>query len=187
VNDDNFARLFATLEVLPPEYGTAGTLRGVEGAATRDYYRMGLRDVPDTIAGPLLLAIVDTCEKRPLVPKIKDLAAQLMAGPRRTAGEAFADLNAEIRRHGRLHVLDGTTPKFDDPALNAVVAAIGWEAICDEDSPASVWRGQFVKLYDAASAGQKQEPLRQLAAQVKREAIEAQARLMIEGGNDASN
>lgn len=87
----------------------------------------------------------------PAVGKIRRAAVDLMRPAVPSAAEAWAEVEAEIRRQGWYN-----RPERLTPLAARVVKAIGWKRICESEEP-GVERGQFLRMYDQFAQSEERE------------------------------
>lgn len=176
LSEEAFARITAAIEALNPARGPKLALTPAE----LDMFFVALRDVPDAAANALFMAVVDECETRPSPKQLRDLARGVIHGPDPDATEAYLKLQEAIRQHGYLR-----EPLFEDATLAYLVAALGWQNICTDETPPGVFRGQFVRMYAERRAGRQAEGLRQLHQEFKAALLAGEpAAALLEGGTE---
>lgn len=79
--------------------------------------------------------------------------------PRRAWDEALGELRATVRAVGAY----SPPPTFDDPALQRVVNAYGWERCCWQNSDDPTVRAQFRDAYHAAQDNHLEHERREIA------------------------
>jgi len=181
---DNIGKIISLLANMPgdPKWD-AEHRRGLT-----QFYTIGLASLPDDATNPLLTATTTGCcdqagrQFRPSVPQIlaiwqsiarpmdqssltDDLAEIIRLigkyGPAGSKKRGFEDQWPIIRDYG-----DPSELALMSRAARSTVAAMGgWVAMCEDNSPSGVWRGQFTALYKAASQNQPTSQLLELRRQ----------------------
>jgi hypothetical protein len=135
-------------------------------------YQIGLRSVPDEGAGILAEAIVDTCTFRPSVHEILTLWRKISAPEAAVSPDTLVAQIYSLRdKYGEFAVSSpdfpglrlAGEPQWSDPLKRRIVAAMGgWVTFCRDDAPASVQRGQLLKIAQMVVGGEGDEPINRL-------------------------
>ena len=125
----------------------------------RIYFEDLRYDIPDEDVGMLARAILRTQEWRPTIKTIRSLWHSLCGMERRQPADVVAELIELRRRHGATvrydpglleigaRLLVEGEPNWTDPVKRRVIECFGgWVAFCKSDAPASVERGQMLKI-----------------------------------------
>jgi hypothetical protein len=84
----------------------------------------------------------------PSIGHIRSAVADLIHGPVRAGGEAWADVKQAIQRvGGRCY----PEPAFADPVVSTTVNALGWRQLWNEQNETAD-RARFIELYDKLAA-----------------------------------
>ncbi len=109
------------------------------------YMRL-LRDIqPEDLQVAVDQAIA-TCKFLPTVAELRDTLHGLTVVGQLTWGEAWEDVQKEMRRIGSYGV-----PRFSSDLTAAVVRSMGWKVLCASENPATD-RAQFRDMYNAMAA-----------------------------------
>jgi hypothetical protein len=102
-----------------------------------------LQDLPDKDWERTVLFIARNHEKPPSPARVRKIARNNVQAM--SAEEAWLQVTLAVQTRGY-----SDPPKFDDPALQATVEALGWRHICEcpSDAFASL-RAHFYRTYDA--------------------------------------
>lgn len=98
--------------------------------------------------------------------------------PARGWEDALGGLRRLVSNCGGIYGAPPTVDDHGDPALQEVIDAYGWRAICNLEAGDSTVRAQFRDAYKAAQARQREQTLRDLASV----AIEGPRRDALTGG-----
>jgi len=121
-----------------------------------EVYVQLLTDIP----GPALeQAALDHISRSTFFPTIAELRSAAFsiieaANPIPTDYEAWAEVQAEIRREGHCG-----QPKFTNPLAAQVVQQLGWRYLCLSENPVAD-RAHFVQAYQAMAERQRQSARR---------------------------
>lgn len=124
------------------------------GEATCRAYESALSDLDMAIASAAVRRIAATSKFRPSIAEIREAAATVAIGERRTGADAWGDVVRAIRVFGSYRA-----PKFDDPITARAVEALGWRNLCLGDSSEASDRARFCEVYDAISGSERREVL----------------------------
>jgi len=119
--------------------------------ATSAAYERQLADLDYAAAQAAIERLLNTCRFLPTIAEIREAATEMTLGPRRLGGEAWGDVNAEVRRVGRYGL-----PSFEDPLTAEAVRQMGWLSLCDSTNEVAD-RARFVELYDGLAARQRRD------------------------------
>ncbi len=124
-----------------------------------------LADVPYELADRALSARLETS---PFLPSVADLRATvslLRSGGRRTGLDGWGSVLRAIGAEG-VYRSPGVEFQFRDPIVARVVAAMGWENLCNSENQAAD-RARFIEAYEVIGrqyAAEDQSPTLQGAA-----------------------
>ncbi len=107
-------------------------------------YASAIIDLPVAAASAAIDRLRRTKTFLPSVAEIREAAADIVLGPRRSGEEAYRVLLEAIRRFGRYE-----SPKFSDPHITRALGVWGsWVDACNspEDDPGG--RARFIELYE---------------------------------------
>ena len=122
----------------------------VSEATVAVYLRL-LRDIqPDDLQVAVDQAIA-TCKFMPTVAELRDTLHGLTAIGQLSWGEAWEDVQKEMRRIGSYG-----GPAFSNELTAAVVRSMGWKVLCASENPQTD-RAQFRDMYNALAARRDSE------------------------------
>jgi len=128
--------------------------------AVAEVYWFGLQQVPDHVLLAAVCRALMTSPQRPSVADLVDLAADLMAGPRPTAGEAWEEVERLMTTRGLYCRQDPANPNVyreGEPVFSHVLISHavermgGWRALCKADRDLASLRADFRRCYEEAS------------------------------------
>lgn len=105
-------------------------------------YEAALLDLDFAVAQVAVSRLAKTARWLPTVAEIREVAADLVHGPKRLGTEAWGDVGDEVRRVGAYGL-----PRFTDPIVAEAVRVIGWRTICLGDNDVSD-RARFIDVYE---------------------------------------
>lgn len=168
-------------------------------------YLVGLEDLPDEAGVVLRREILKRWDWRPSVKEIRDLWAKISAPAlARSADEVVAEIYRLRDKYGEFAVsspdfpglrLAGEPTWTDDVKRRIVAAMGGWVAFCRDDAPASVQRGQLLKIAQMVLGNEGDGAIERLRLEY-REEVAALSRpepdppvnlLPLEGGDEPGN
>lgn len=118
--------------------------------------------------GSAVMAAVNTYALSPDAtwpPSLGELRADAEP-PDRPWEDALGELRSLISRHGSYATLGGKSrPRAEDPALDAVIEAYGWQQVCALDDTNPTTRAQFRDAYRGQQKAQRDAGRRVLAVQ----------------------
>ena len=109
------------------------------------YMRL-LADIPPEALQVAVDQAIATCKFLPTVAELRDTLHGLSAIGQLSWGEAWEDVQTEMRRIGSYGV-----PKFSSELTAAVVRSMGWKTLCASENPQTD-RAQFRDMYNALAA-----------------------------------
>lgn len=132
-----------------------------ERPGTIDVYYIGLSDIDEETWKATALKILtewkaDYGKKFPDIATLREYATDLRMPAKRSALEAWGELNRTALQHGNTYHASTELPKdrphFEDKALEKFVEKYGWNNICMDEEP-MVLRAHFLKSYAAIQDG----------------------------------
>jgi hypothetical protein len=112
--------------------------------AHAESYVSGIVDLPLDAATKAVDRLRRTSKFLPSVSEIREAAADVVLGPRRSGEAAYAVVMEAIRRFGRDEV-----PKFSDPHITRALGVWGgWVGVCNSPDDDPGGRARFVELYE---------------------------------------
>jgi len=137
-----FHRGMKLLERAVPTFKPVPTTK--DGPGTYDAFYELLKDLsPDIFYAAILR--VSTDEEWVSVRAIRKAAESVSTPQRRSGIEAWGDVISEVKRVGSYG-----SPKFSDPIVEHVVAALGWTDICLTEDIMPL-RAHFLRAYESVS------------------------------------
>lgn len=127
-------------------------------------YLSGIVDLPSDTVAKAVDRLRRTCKFLPSLSEIREAAADVALGRRRTGEEAYAVVLEAIRRFGRYE-----SPKFSDPLIERAIGVWGgWVGACDspEDDPGG--RARFCELYDSLARRERDDVVSGIPLQAPR-------------------
>lgn len=118
---------------------------------TAEVYKRMLLDLDFEVAERAVARLIATSKFMPTIAEIRSASIDVQRGARRLGGEAWGDVNAEVRRVGRYG-----SPEFTDPLTAEAVRQLGWLNLCDSTNDVAD-RARFVELYDGLAARARQD------------------------------
>jgi hypothetical protein len=115
--------------------------------ATCATYEAMLLDLDAELATKAIRRLIQTAKFRPAISEIREAAASVELGDKRSGMEAWGDVLQAIRAVGGY-----SSPRFDDPLVATAVERMGWKNLCWGDASDASDRARFVELYDALAA-----------------------------------
>lgn len=100
--------------------------------------------------------LIGTSRFLPTIAEIRSAAIEQQLGARRTGEDAYTELTAAVRAHGRDY--GQGAPKFRDPLIARCIGVWGsWNDLCNSPSDDPGGRSRFIELYDQLSQAQRQD------------------------------
>lgn len=119
---------------------------------TAEVYKRMILDLDYEVAEQAVARLITTSKFLPTIAEIRAAAVDMTQGAKRQGGEAWGDVNMEIRRVGRYDL-----PEFNDPLTAEAVNQLGWLSLCDSTNDVAD-RARFIELYDGlAERGRRDE------------------------------
>jgi hypothetical protein len=116
-----------------------------------DAYVSGIEDLEPQAALEAVNRLRRTSKFLPSIAEIRDACTTVQHGPKRTGVEAYAEVNAAIRWHGRDY--GQGAPKFRDPLIAQCLGVWGsWNDCCNAPPNDPSARARFIEMYDNLAA-----------------------------------
>lgn len=121
-----------------------------------DAYVSGILDLNAQPAAEAVTRLRRTSRFLPSIAEIREACAAQTHGAARTGEEAYAELTAAVRRHGRDYGQGAA--KFRDPLIAKCLGVWGsWNDLCSSPTDDPGGRARFVELYDELASRQRQD------------------------------
>lgn len=112
-----------------------------------DAYVSGIVDLDAKAALSAVDRIRRTSKFLPSIAEIREACTAVQHGPRRTGVEAYSEVTAAIRYHGRDY--GQGSPKFRDPLIAQCLGIWGsWNDCCNAPPNDPSARARFIEMYD---------------------------------------
>ena len=153
-------------------------------ANAMDLWYGQLQDISYEVAEVALNKWVATSKWSPTIADIREMALDVTQGEKKTAADAWENVQKAIRRYGSYREADAMN-SFDESTRRAVASIGGFKNICLSEQP-GIERAAFLKIYDMEAERQRR---RDQLAPATREVIEAATRKMLEkeSGHDKTH
>ena len=121
-----------------------------------EVYVQLLADIPGPVLEQAALEHIGRSTFFPAIAELRSAAFDILesANPTPTDYEAWAEVQAEIRRVGHCG-----QPSFKNPLVKQVVDQLGWRYLCLSENPVAD-RAHFVQAYQALAERQRQDTRR---------------------------
>lgn len=113
---------------------------------TSDVYERMLGDLDYPTANAAIERLLATSDRIPSIAAIRTACMDLKHGDQKAGGEAWGECLKAISRWG-IYRNPGEDFQFQDPVVAKVVAALGWQNLCNSENSAAD-RARFIELYD---------------------------------------
>jgi hypothetical protein len=123
---------------------------------TSQVYETMLVDIDAAAARAAVHRLIATSRWMPTVAEIRAICAAQTHGAARSGEEAYAEVLAAVRVHGRDY--GQGAPKFRDPIIARCIGVWGaWNDLCSSPSDDPGGRARFVELYDDLATRGRQD------------------------------
>ncbi len=118
---------------------------------TAELYETMLADLDFQACKTAVFRLIRTSKWLPTIAEVRGAVADVQLGPKRSGGEAYGDVLAEIRRTGYIGV-----PRFNDPVVSRCVELMTWRGLCLGENEAAD-RARFIELYDSLAERERRD------------------------------
>lgn len=141
-------------------------------------YSEAFADMDETVVRAAITRVARTQKFLPTVAEICQACLANARGQRRSGEEAYAELMAAVRKHGRCYG-DTKPPEFKDPIMTRCIGVWGtWNGLCNSPDDDASGRMRCIQLYNSLAEKDDQHAVLPEGLRVERQFGFAAARVL---------